>query len=336
MRPDARGQVPRVDAVTTKVNRIEACFWGSLGLAKTRDAYLASTKAGEPTAEKLPEFGEFPEHEKRADALKKAGRETKTKAINLPYLRHLRACKHAKSGTDAEMKEIDAALTDWEAYASQLHETLVKATRYYSRDGFTKDEFKEGKAHHEKLKELLPQLDEKFGAFAAAMKTWRDANKDYKPKEELDEGGKVAHEALQKAQAATELLMADKRDKAAIDAAIAEVQKLYDELETIRTEQRRPPHPKVVGPKLKEFIDAATAAAQVEGDGKLSADQLYAPTSGLALLFELNQRSIEQLLRQRSAVNKKPLRAADPRSMDEQPAADGDSTKRVRRGLRQE
>lgn len=306
-------KVARVDPETTKHSRLEACYWGSMGVAITRDAYLASMKAGEPSATLLPDFGEFPEHKKRAEAMKKAGREETTRATNMPYLRHLRSCKHAKSATTVKMPGVDEALAEWEPYASKLHETLVKATRYYSRKAYEKDDFKEGKQHDATLKELLPQFDDKLAAFGKAMDTWREANKDWKPKEELDEGGKVAQEALTKARALTQGLMGETRDKAATDKLLGELKTLFGELETIREEKRRPPHPKVFGPKLGEFVDAAAEAAAIEGDGKLTLSQLYSVTGGLGLMYELNQRSLEQLLRQKSAAHRKPLRTLDPR-----------------------
>lgn len=332
-RPQGRGNIPRVDAETTKRSRIEACYWGALGLSKTRDAYLASTKDAAPSADKIPGFGDFPEHAKRAEAMKKAGREPAKQAINLPYLRHLRACKHAKSATGVKMAGIDEALVVWEPYVSKLHETLVKATRYYAREAYKKDDFKEGLAHHKTLTELLPQYDEKLAAFTKAVNAWNESNPKWQPKDELDEAGKVAHEAIEKSRTIARLLMADKRDKAAVDKLLAEVNGLFGELETIREEQRRPPHPKVVGPKIKEFMEAATTAAAIEGDGKLNSDQLYPVTSSLALIHELNQRSLEQLLRQRAATSRKPLRTVDPRQPREEGA---DPTRRVRGGLRQQ
>lgn len=337
-RPQGRGAIPRVDAATTKRSRVEACYWGALGIEKTRDAYLASTKDAAPSAEKIPAFGEFPEHAKRAEAMKKAGREPAQQAINLPYLRHLRACKHAKSATGVKMDGVDEALAAWEPYVSKLHETLVKATRYYAREAYKKDDFKEGLAHHKTLTELLPQYDEKLAEFTKAVDAWNEANAKWQPKDELDEAGKVAHEAIEKSRGVAKLLMADKRDKAAIDKLLGEVKGLFGELETIREEQRRPPHPKVVGPKIKEFMDAAAAASALEGDGKLTADQLYPVTSSLALIHELNQRSLEQLLRQRAATHRKPLKTMDP-SQPQAEGADphqGDPTRRIRGGLRQQ
>jgi hypothetical protein len=328
-----------VDAETTKRSRIEACYWGAMGVAVTRDAYLKSMGDGEPSAEHLPSFGAFPEHKKREEAMKKAGREPKKQATNMPYLRHLRACKHAKSATGVKMAGVDEALAEWEPYVTKLHETLVKATRYYSRNAYEADAFKEGKLHHATLKELLPQFDDKLAAFTKAVDAWREASKDWKPKEKLDEGGKVAQEALGKSRQVAVMLMGETRDKAAIKKIVAELEGLFGELETIREEKRRPPHPKVFGPKLGEFVEAATAAVALESEGALSAIQLYSVTSGLGLMYELNQRSMEQLLRQKSASRRKPLRTLDPRKANQRGvkgagAAKGEGRKNVR-GLRQ-
>ncbi len=325
-----KGKIARVDGETTKHSRVEACYWGSMGVTVTRDAYLASMKAGDPSADLLPDFGKFPEHEKRAAAMKKAGRTPKKgAATNMPYLRHLRACSHAKSTTGVKMAGLDEALAEWEPYITKVHGSLVKATRYYARKSYEKDAFKEGKLHDAALKELLPQFEEKFAAFGKAVETWRAQNKDWKPKENLDEGGKVALEALGKARALTVLLSASSRDKDPIDKLLAELGKLNGELETLREEKRRPPHPKVFGPKLGDFVTAATAAV-AQGEAKLTGAELYPVTSGLALMFELNQRSMEQLLRQRSAARRKPLRPLDPRKQNRPNPSAKDGARRVR------
>jgi hypothetical protein len=320
-------KLKRVDKATTKRSRLEACYWGSMGVALTREAYMKSLGDAEPSADKLPDFGTFPEHLKRAEAMKRAGREPKHRPTNMPYLRHLRACKHAKSMADVKLDGADQALAEWEPYASKLHEVLVKATRYYGRKAYEKDDFKQGKEYHKQLTELFPQYDEKLTAFRKAVDTWRDGDASFETTVKLDEGGKVAKEALDKARQLTAALLEDERDQEAVDKLLGEVGKLNDELAALREEKKRPPHPKVFGPKLTEFLKAAKEAAKAEG--KLTAAQTYPLTAGLALLFELNQRSMEQLLRQRSARGRRTLRTLDPRRSGKQRKG-SDGTHRAR------
>lgn len=331
--PQRGGKIPRVDPETTKRSRVEACYWGSMGAAVTRDAYLKSMKDAAPSADNLPDFGTFPEHIKRAEAMKKAGREVPTRATNMPYLRHLRSCKHAKSAAGVKLAGVDEALAEWEPYASKLHETLVKATRYYGRKTYEKDDFKEAKAYHDTLMELFPQFDEKLASFQGAVDAWRKDDAGFKSSVELDEGGKVAQEALGKARELTVLMMAESRDAAAITPLLDKLDGLAGELATLREEKRRPPHPKVFGPKLTEFVAVARTAAETEG--QLDAAGLYPITSGLALMYELHQRSMEQLLRQRNAGRRKPLRTLDPRRKDikRSGAGAGDATKAKARGI---
>ncbi len=285
-------------------------MWGSLGLRKTRIAYVASTKSGEPSADNLPEFGIFPENVQRAEKMKEAGREQLKLTMNLPYLNHLRSCKHAKAAAGAKFEGVDEALDSWETYVMSLHETLVKSTRYYSREAFKKDDFKDGKEQHDKLMKLLPQFDEKYAAFSKAVTTWREANPTPPPGEKLDAGAKLTIEILAKASSLANAVFAEKRDQAAIDALVLEIDGKRTELEKLGAESKRSPHPKLLPPKLAELLEAVKAASA--HTGALNSDLSYPVSAHLALLFDHHQRALEQLLRQRAAGKGKPLRTLDP------------------------
>jgi len=56
-----RTEVPKMSPQATKEFRIDSCYFGTLSLRITRDAYLASLGTAEPSDKKLPSFGEFPE-----------------------------------------------------------------------------------------------------------------------------------------------------------------------------------------------------------------------------------------------------------------------------------
>jgi hypothetical protein len=305
-------KVARVDAETTKILRAEACYWGTLGIALTRDAYLASMKDTEPSADKMPTFGDFPEHVKQEEARKKAGREPLARiGQNLPYLRHLRACQHAKTQKEAKLEGLDPALEAYEAYITALHDVFVKATRYYARKQYEKDEFKEGKEIDKKLKELLPQFDEKRAAFATAYAKWFETKKDWKPKEELDAAGKVTLQAATKAHETVLLLLADKRDNAAITKSLDELKKLETELKSSDDGDKRSPYPRVVGPAIADVVKAVEEALAIEGTAKLTPAQVYPAAVAVAVLYDLEQRAIEQALRAKGG-KRSPMKVLNP------------------------
>jgi hypothetical protein len=313
-------KVQRVDAETTKVLRLGACYWGTMGIAVTRDAYLASTKDGEPSADKLPSFGDFPEHAKQEEARKKAGREPLARiGQNLPYLRHLRACQHAKSQSTAKLEGVDEALAAYEAYITQLHDLFVKATRYYARKAYEKDEFKEGKEIDKKLKELLPQFDEKRAAFATAYNAWHGQHKEWMPKEELDAGGKIAQQAVVKAHEVVALLLAETRDRDAIGKALDELKKLEADLKATEDAEKRSAHPRTMGAPIAEVIKAVEDALAIEGTAKLTPTQLYPAQAAVAVMFDLHQRAIEQTLRQKSGGKRGPMKVLNPNQRTREP-----------------
>lgn len=66
-RPAMTGDpVKRPDPLVTKTYRAEACYYGSLSLKQARDAYVASLAGGEPSADKIPQFGADPDDANKA------------------------------------------------------------------------------------------------------------------------------------------------------------------------------------------------------------------------------------------------------------------------------
>jgi hypothetical protein len=60
-KPKPRVEVPKMSPQATKEFRIDSCYFGTLSLRQTRDAYLASVGTAEPSEKKIPTFGDFPE-----------------------------------------------------------------------------------------------------------------------------------------------------------------------------------------------------------------------------------------------------------------------------------
>jgi hypothetical protein len=60
-KPKARVDIPKMSQQATKEFRVDSCYFGTLSLRQTRDAYLASLGGAEPSEKKIPTFGDFPE-----------------------------------------------------------------------------------------------------------------------------------------------------------------------------------------------------------------------------------------------------------------------------------
>lgn len=292
--------------------RVETCYFGSIGLAVSRDAYMALK--GEPSADNVPSLGEFPETRARpGDDKRVEGRAPILAAgRQLPFVRHVRACAIAKSLKEPANEELDAAVLEYDSYVSELNKTLLEASRYYARKQWEKDEFKGGKAIHDKLAKAFPELDERTAKFGQAVTKWLAETKDG---EEVDDAGKVALEAVRDAREFSLMVLAPERDKAKMEELIAAVQKSHDALAAMMDAEatKEAPHPRVMVPKLVEFLTAAKEVAAI--DGKLSGVQLYPTTAAMAELVEAHQRSLAQLLRKRGDVmaGGQPLRMLDPR-----------------------
>jgi hypothetical protein len=60
-KPKARVDIPKMSPQATKEFRVDSCYFGTLSLRQTRDAYLASLGSAEPSEKKIPSFGDLPE-----------------------------------------------------------------------------------------------------------------------------------------------------------------------------------------------------------------------------------------------------------------------------------
>jgi len=288
--------MPRISPERMKRYRVDACYFGSMGVAVSRDAYLESLGGAEPSANKLPAFGDFPDVKpvpdnpkiKRRAPMIAAGRQ-------LPFVRHVRACGIAKSLKQPPAEELDAAIREFDTYISKLNKALLDGKRYYARKTYEKDEFKRGKANHATLAAELPKLDDQLTKLGAAVDKWiaEAAPGDDK----LDDAGKAAEAAVADARALTMLFLADEVDKAKVEEGIAAIDKQREALAAMGGDAKQAAHARVVPPKLKKFVDAATEAAKVSG--KLTALQRYPVTAAMAELVEGNQRSLAQMLRKR-------------------------------------
>lgn len=327
-------QVPKISPETMKAYRIETCYFGTMAIRLARDNYLASLGGAEPSATKLPSFGEFPNvqltptmpaepdgasaHKTApgtADAVASgkvaaapgrvpgmggmagriAGRGPMIDSMgNLPFLRHVRSCSVAKTLKNPSAGDLDQKLEGFDTYVSELTKVMLDAQRYYGRKQFEKDDFKHGAELHKTLTNELPKLDEQLKSFGHAVNDWYA--KLPAQSEKLDEGGTLCNAAVADARAVTLLLLAEEPDQDAVKQAAAKVHKHFDALDTMRGQKVPPPHSRIVTPKLQLFLVALDDALAKR---KLSATLAYKLTFNMAELIEANQRGLAQLLRSR-------------------------------------
>lgn len=312
-----KSQVPRVDKDTMKRYRVEACFFGAQGLRLLADGYLTSTGGKMPTAEKLPSFGDYPNAQEPPEGQKnKLQRRAVSVASSVPFIRYLRYCAIAKSLKDPSVEKLDEAIVAFDKYSTPLSQYLIQATRYFGTKQFEKDEFKRGKFLHEKLNEALPKVDEQLATLVEPVNAYA-ATAGESP-EKLDEPGTAAREAIKKARALAITFLPNgeaEGRQALLDEVVAAQKALTEAAE----KDSKSPYGKAVSPKLEAFITAAKAAIEAKEPSK---QQTYSVMFAMADLIEVNQRSLNQLLRNRGDVQPggKPMRLLNPNIRQRMPA----------------
>jgi hypothetical protein len=319
----SRNKVPRISAETMKLYRVETCYFGSMGLAVTRDAYLSSMGNASPSKDKLPSLGEFPGVRKPGD--KDTGMRDRAPILamgrQMPFVRHVRGCSIAKSLKEPANSELDAAVVVFEKYVSEVNKTLLDASRYYTRKQWEKDDFKRAKQMDEQLKKSLPLLDEKLATFGAVVNKWVLEQKP--SSEKLDDAAKLAQTILAESRAVALMVITQSGDAAKIGEAIGEIEKKHEQLKEMGGgDAKQVPHPRVMTSKIQAFVAAVKVATAT--DGKPTAVQQFPVTSAMADLIEANQRAMAQLLRGRGDVRPtRPMRLLDPRMSPRTPRGRG-------------
>lgn len=285
LRPEpsvSRASGLQTELLAAKESRIEICSFGTQGVAVLRDAYLASTRGGPPGPGRLPDWGTYP-------ALGPTD-----EAAALPFLRFMEACHKARAaGVGAPIPAIDPALATYEGYMTELHKTVVNASRYYARKDYERDGFRAGLAFHEVLSRALPKLDDERAAFVRAVAAWQKTRV-AEPAPNLDEAGSIVLRAIPVTRGLTLRLL--DAGPAGLENAklLEEVGALADELERAKREHPEAPHAEIAV-TLRAYLTAAEALVE-QGD-RPSALALYPVAAAQALLCEMHHAATVALAR---------------------------------------
>ena len=282
----ARVAAARVSDATVKQYRVEACYYGALGLTKARDAYLKSLGGAAPSKTKLPSFGEF--------GPSAAGRPRGVLGMApMPFARYIGACTVAKNRTQPAYATVDPAVATFEPFARKLNRLMMEASRYYQQKTYEKDGMKRGLELHAELTAAFNDLAPQLAELGKAIQPWQD--KLPAPSEKLSKSGELAVPAIAEARKLVRLFIADERDttatKTQYDATAAAIAKLAEYSQKAPTE----PHIARVLPQLQQLMKAAAGLLQEKGT--LDSDQRYRLTSTMATIVDAHHRAIQAGLR---------------------------------------
>jgi hypothetical protein len=318
-------QVPSYEPETLKRYRAELCFYGAWGLKITRDAYLKSLDGKEPSVDRLPSFGDFAELEANAAAATSAtaaataapsgkpapsAKASATASIperaplvdrpaldRMPFVKYLGACSslNRKEEHKPEDAVFDAAIAEFEPWASALSKQLDTAQRYYVAKQHERDKVERGKTMHKDLLKTFAEIDGRFAAFGKAFHTWQAGLG--KSKEKLDKAGELSVALMAKARALTALAIAEPPAVAALETARGELAAARDALVTAGKEDPKAVHPAEVVPQCAKLLEASAQLERAVRDKKPLTTSLYLVHMQIASLVEANHRALGQYLR---------------------------------------
>ena len=333
---DTRGsQMPRISPATMKAYRVETCYYGALGLLMARDAYNKSLGGAEPSASKIPSFGDYPQPAMPGmppmpSAAKPTGSATAKEAPKpsgsgpaAPGMRLPAAPGLDPAGRMAGRAPLEAAAGRQLPFVRHIRSCSVAKTLKNPSYG------------------ELDKAVEEFDKYASELnKSLLDANRYYARKQyEKDQfaRGKELHKALkesfpkldeqlaalgkayrawiekntkptEKLDKGGELAHASVNDARAVALALLDekvdkdavgkgIEKLKGSHEALK--KHGDEDKKSAAPRVVlPKIEAFVSAAEEAGKGeKLSVEQTYAVSAAMAEVVEANQRAVAQMLR---------------------------------------
>ncbi|WP_437690690.1 DUF3829 domain-containing protein [Sorangium sp. So ce176] len=333
--------IAKVDPQSMKEYRVDACYFGTLSLRQARDAYLASLGKDEPSEKKIPSFGLEDQAKpgdaksllpakpptpttgaaapkttalppgaaapKAAAAAAAKGAPGERRPINIgaraPYERNARACTVALSLKEPAMPDVDAALSEYAPFASELAKNIATAANYYQREEYKKDSFAKGKELHAKLLAGFEKLDAHSDKLGLAVSAWHASHLPDLSK--ADEGQKAAIAALEDARALMVMLASKNVDPAAVKTALQKLETSAAALKTHGSTNQTDPWSKIMVPAFDNFLRDMKAAEPKLTDKGISSPSLYLPVvTGFVSLIEGKHRALSRSLMAKAQAEK--------------------------------
>ncbi|WP_434045878.1 MULTISPECIES: DUF3829 domain-containing protein [Sorangium] len=333
--------IAKVDPQSMKEYRVDACYFGTLSLRQARDAYLASLGKDEPSEKKIPSFGLEDQAKpgdaksllppkpptpttgaaapkttalppgaaapKAAAAAAAKGAPGERRPINIgaraPYERNARACTVALSLKEPAMPDVDAALSEYAPFASELAKNIASAANYYQREEYKKDSFAKGKELHAKLLAGFEKLDAHSDKLGLAVSAWHASHLPDLSK--ADEGQKAAIAALEDARALMVMLASKNVDPAAVKTALQKLETSAAALKTHGSTNQTDPWSKIMVPAFDNFLRDMKAAEPKLTDKGISSPSLYLPVvTGFVSLIEGKHRALSRSLMAKAQAEK--------------------------------
>lgn len=321
-----RPQLPqaRLHPHVMKAYRVDVCYFGTMTMAHTARAYLASLGGAEPSAAKIPDFGdpEPPataapapapdaakgEPDPKAEMRRRALEARRGAVQQIPHERNARSCTVAAGLAEPAADEVDAALKALAPFAVELAKDISVATSYYQQKSFEKDDFKQGKELHARLTEKFKKFEELHGNLGTAMAAWRQASpppEDPKqalprpegaPEEKPDEaavkleteGRGLGQAAFAEARAVMLSALAGEPDVAKVKEGLEKVKTATEALKKFGEANATDTWSKMMVPALESFLTDFTAVAEA---GTFPKHELKLITTATRMV-EAHQRAV--------------------------------------------
>lgn len=231
-----------------KAYHADRCYLGLVALGFARTAYEKSLGKDRP-GPKIPDFGAPEAQSGNAAQI---------------YQRLVRTCNAAGSADKPEHAQLDKALDAAVEVGPPLGQAITDASDYYLKKEQEKDAFAKGRELHTAIKKGFDKLDDVTKAVAEALPLYRKdvpINWEAAPAKATQV---VADRAM-----ATFVMLAQGKDAAEIDKAIAEITAAMGEVEKAVKTLRGDPYGAFIPKTAQDFIDKAKAANQDRSPARL-------------------------------------------------------------------
>ncbi|WP_437289224.1 DUF3829 domain-containing protein [Sorangium sp. So ce406] len=276
-------------------------------LTPTTGAAAPKTTALPPGAAAPKAAAAAPGSSAAAGAKGAPGKPDERRPINIgaraPYERNARACTVALSLKEPAMPDVDAALSEYAPFASELAKNIATAANYYQREEYKKDSFAKGKELHAKLLADFEKLDAHSDKLGLAVSAWHASHLPDLSK--ADEGQKAAITALEDARALMVMLASKNVDPAAVKTAVQKLETSAAALKAHGSTNQTDPWSKIMVPAFDNFLRDMKAAEPKLTDKGISSPSLFLPVvTGFVSLIEGKHRALSRSLMAKAQAEK--------------------------------